>query len=269
MRKDTIATIARGAAALALALAMATAVARQAPPPDPTADPQMIAAGFLRSHPDLRFRLAGVEALREERHADAFRYFQRAAYYGDKPSQGMVAELYWSGNGVEQDRALAYAWMDLAAERGYRPFVIHRERYWEALDEATRARALEAGEAVYARYGDAATKPRIASVLRRARREAVGGLGAAGPVTISIPGAAGSTSIDASKFYDPTYWDPEKYEAWHDATWQEPRTVQVSVGDVENAGSRGPAVAPEVDAPEPEIPAEPPPPAVDGGPAGD
>src|SRR3546814_9279963 len=70
----------------------------------------------------------------------------------------MVAEMLWNGDGVERDRALAYAWMDLAAERGYAGFLGLRERYWSALDEAGRARALEAGQEVYAHYGDAAAR---------------------------------------------------------------------------------------------------------------
>src|SRR3546814_17375883 len=75
-------------------------------------------------------------------------------------SQGMVAEMLWNGDGVERDRALADAWMDLAAERGYAGFHGLRERYWSALDEAGRARALEAGQEVYAHSGPAAPTPR-------------------------------------------------------------------------------------------------------------
>src|SRR3546814_148199 len=117
-------------------------------PPDPTENPVMVTSGFLNSHPDLRYRLLGMEAMREDRHGDAFKFFRRAAHFADKPSQGMVAEMLWNGDGVERDRALAYAWMDLAAERGYAGFLGLRERYWSALDEAGRARALEAGQEV-------------------------------------------------------------------------------------------------------------------------
>lgn len=251
-----------------LALACAPVSAAE-PPPDPTADPEMIAAGFLTSHPDLRYRLAGLKAIQDGKPEDAFRYFRRAAYYADKPSQGMVAEMYWAGQGVEQDRALGYAWMDLAAQRGYRPFVIHRERYWDAMDEATRALAVAAGEDVYARYGDAAAKPRMAAVLRRARREVTGSrTGMAGNLKITIPTPIGMQQIDGSKFYNPTYWDPEKYQEWHDATWTEPRTGTVTVGEIENAvGSRVREVAPDMDAAEPDVPDEPSLPAADGDPS--
>src|SRR3546814_2441093 len=97
----------------------------------------MVTSGFLNSHPDLRYRLLGMEAMREDRHGDAFKFFRRAAHFADKPSQGMVAEMLWNGDGVERDRALAYAWMDLAAERGYAGFLGLRERYWSRSEEHT------------------------------------------------------------------------------------------------------------------------------------
>lgn len=230
----------RGTAVLLTAVLLALPVvalatdAAQAPPRDPTADRDMVAAGFLTSHPDLRYRLAGVEALRDDAYEQALRNFLRAARYADKPSQGAVAELYWEGRGVAEDRALGYAWMDLAAERGYRPFVVRRERYWEAMDAAERTRALEVGAGVYAEYGDEVAKPRMAAVLRRARREVTGSrTGMAGNLRIVVPGL-GDQHIDGSRFYDPIYWDPDKYQAWHDATWQDPPVGTVNVGDVES-----------------------------------
>lgn len=229
-------------------------------PPDPTADPVMVTSGFLNSHPDLRYRLFGMEAMREDRHEDAFKFFRRAAHFADKPSQGMVAEMLWNGDGVEQDRALAYAWMDLAAERGYAGFLGLRERYWNALDEAERERALEVGQEVYAHYGDAAAKPRIAIQLRRGLRQVTGSrTGTVGNVKIYVPGPGGYQQIDGSKFYDPRYWDPEEYQQWHDAIWLKPRIGRVTVGEIEQTEgtaveSRVPATAPDMDAAAPEAP---------------
>ena len=69
---------------------------------DPTIDPALMRAGFLSGHPDLRFRLLGLDEFKQGKMEDAFKFFQRAAYYADKPSQGMVAEMLWSGQGVAQ-----------------------------------------------------------------------------------------------------------------------------------------------------------------------
>ncbi|MDQ3618141.1 MAG: hypothetical protein M3374_05415 [Pseudomonadota bacterium] len=238
--------------------------AGQSVPPDPTEDPLMITAGFLSAHPDLRYRLLGLQAYEKQEHQDALGYFRRAALYADKPSQGMVGEMLWNGVGVTQDRALGYAWMDLAAERGYRGFLILRERYWNQLDAAARERAIREGEAVYARYGDAAAKPRIARELRRGRHATTGSrTGFVGNLQIVVPGPAGPQTIDGSKFYDPRYWDPDQYAAWHDAIWMKPAIGRVDVGGLETVqdepapASRIPENAPDNDARKPEVPADP------------
>lgn len=228
-------------------------------PADPTTDPLLITAGFLSGHPDLRFRLLGMEKRTAGDFDAAFKFFQRAAFYADKPSQAMVAEMLWNGSGTPADRAQAYAWMDLAAERGYEGFLDLRERYWAALTAQERERAVAEGEAIYARFGDAAAKPRIATALRRERRNVTGSrTGFTGNLRISVPGPAGSEEIDGSKFYDERYWDPEKYQQWHDSVWAKPRVARVDVGDVSQVKpeterkTRIPEVAPQVDAPEPQ-----------------
>src|SRR3546814_6283138 len=88
--------------------------------------------------------------------------------------------------------------------------------------------------------------------------------GMVGSLKIYVPGPGGYQQIDGSKFYDARYWEPEKYQQWHDAIWQQPRIGRVTVGEVEQTDgpavdSRVPANAPDVDAaaPEaPEVPAE-------------
>ena len=237
----------------------ALAQSKDAKPVKPEVDDLMIKAGFLNSHPDLRYRLLGLEEFKRGKHEDALRFFQRSAYYGDKPSQGMVAEMFWNGQGAPKDPVLAYAWMDLAAERGYTGFLGLRERYWNALDENQRAQALEQGQAVYAKYGDAATQPRLARVLRRERREMTGSrTGFDGNLEILVPGLAGYEQIGGTMFFDEKFWDPEQYRAWHDSIWKQPRVGKVTVGEVQAAdavpGSRIPQSTPKVDAEEPTTP---------------
>ncbi len=256
-------TVKSGPAAGLLLTSIATASIASAAepgkaPPDPTRDPIMSTAGFLSSHPDLRYRLLGMERMRDGKLNEAFDFFKRAAYYADKPSQGMVAEMLWNGQGTSADPVLAYAWMDLAAERGYKGFTGLRERYWSRLDEGQRVRALEEGQAIYAQYGDDAAKPRLATVLRRERTRMTGSrLGTVGNLRIYVPGPDGEgMSIDGSKFYDERYWNPEKYLQWHDEIWKEPRIAKVDVGELTQVpqpelDSRIPEVAPMIDAEEP------------------
>ena len=252
-----------------LPLSVATAIAakeKSAAPPDPTSDSLMITAGFLTHHPDMKYRLLGLDAYKKRHYDDAMRFFRRASFYADKPSQGMVAEMLWNGEGAAKDRALAYAWMDLAAERGYQGFVGLRERYWKAMDDSERQRALSEGPAIYARFGDAAAQPRYEAQLRRGRMQITGSrTGFAGNVQIIIPGPSGEQSIDGSKFYDERYWDAKKYWAYTDQVWAKPRIGRVEVGAVEQVDatatprieSRIEQVAPESNATEPDVPAEP------------
>ena len=250
---------------LALALACTApavpARAASAAADNPAEDPLLITAGFLNHHPDMRYRILGMRAYEKGEHARAFGYFRRAAFYADKAAQGMVAEMYWKGEGVERDPVMGYVWMDLAAERGYRGFLGLRERYWSELDMGQRARAVEAGQEVYARFGDAAAKPRYEFVLRTGRKQMTGSrTGFNRGVQIELPGPSGSQSIEGSKFYDPRYWDAKKYWAWQDGIWMKPRIGSVTVGEIEeiargavDTSSRIPETAPQADAPVPQV----------------
>ncbi len=199
---------------------------------DPTIDPILVAAGFLDSHPDLRFRSRGLEEYGRRNHAAAVEEFKRAAWYSDKPSQAIVGEMLWIGLGLPRDRALAYVWMDLAAERGYRSFARKREAYWQQLDEEERARVLRDAPAIRAEYADVAAEPRLHAVLLRELRRATGSrLGSTvSPMRIEIPGVG---VIDSAAYYHPRYWEPEQYREWQDSIWMELRVGTVDVGDVE------------------------------------
>jgi hypothetical protein len=257
---------------LLLLLVVATVAAKDevadSLPPDPSLNPDLLEAGILQNYPDLMFRQWGMRALNEKNHDRAWAYFRRASYYADKPSQGMVAEMLWEGRGVPQDRAMAYVWMDLAAERGYPLFVASREMYWAELTEDERERALIEGQQVYARFGDEAAKVRYANQLRWKQKAATGShLGgfAGTAVRIGKPGIDEDDSdagFDASKFYDPQNFDADKYWQRTDRVWSRLRNPRVTVGELEQAGqtgedqvrSRVPQTRPEIDSPEPEIP---------------
>lgn len=230
-------------------------------------DPGIITStSFLNRHPDLRFRSRAYMDYRAGRHAEAFRGFQEAARYADKLSQAMIAEMLWKGEGVAQDRALAYAWMDLAAERGSTPLVTLREQYWAGLDEAERSSAIERGAKVYDDYGDDVAKPRLARFLERERRQVTGSrVGHVGTVVLpqsmhtskSIMTPKGSlaqgaaktevtTAIDGSIYYADRYWQPEAYAKWQETRWtaawlKAGGSGSVSIGDLIEATEARPA----------------------------
>lgn len=150
----------------------------------------------------------------------------------------MVAEMHWNGIGVAVDRPLAYAWMDIAAERLYHDFLVRREGMWRALDSAQQRDAIERGQPLLAEYGDDVAKPRLEKILRREKRRATGSrVGYVGNLTIvpfTGPLAGTGMTLSGDQYFAPKYWQPEKYWELQDAIWKAPLKGRVRVGDVEN-----------------------------------
>ncbi len=240
--------------ALGLALAAPSLAAAKTERPDATDRKIMGSSGFLSYHPDLRFRLLGLSEYRRGNHVDAMTYFRRAARYADKPAQGMVAEMYWKGQGVPVDRATAYVWMDLASERAYHVMLLQRERYWKEMTEDERARALEIGDALYLEFADQYAKPRLAAKLRQGKRATTGSrTGAVGNLSIVIPTPNGTLSIDGSTFYDEKFWNPNLYFRLQDSDWKELGEGRVDIGEIQSAGE---ITVPTDTGPEADDPAE-------------
>jgi len=214
-------------------------------------DSQLLSsAAFLEGHPDLRFRKRAERWYIQDQKSRAMENYRQAARFADKHSQARIAEMLWAGDGVEPDRAIAYVWMDMAAERGYQAFLARREHFWSRLDETDRARALREGIALYETYGDEVAKPRMERALIAGRRKVAGsrvgfvGSGtvfSAGPARGSgggRPGMAGGAfeetlrngqSFTTERFFDPAYWTPRFYWEWqlHLHTLTEHGTVEV------------------------------------------
>jgi hypothetical protein len=202
---------------------------------------------FLAGHPDLRWRTEGVESYGKGNYEEALKRFKRAARYADKPSQAMVAEMYWRGEGVPMDRALGYVWIELAAERGYRDFLVKREYFWKNMTREEQQRALTEGLALFDEYGDAVAKPRIVETLRRARAQTTGSrTGHVGALTVMISnGAGGFMTVDGSQFYASKYWEPKEYFEWQEKVWEDLPRGQVDVGELQVADQAASTAGPE------------------------
>jgi hypothetical protein len=223
--------------ALGLALVSPLPAAAQVAVENSTDAFVMTSEGFLGYHPDLRYRLLGLEEYRGGNYKQAMSHFRHAARFADKPSQAMIAEMLWKGLGTPVDRPAAYVWMDLAAERAYKVMLLNREKYWGDLTEAERERALEIGDALYLEYADNYAKPRLAQKLRQARRNVTGSrTGHVGNLQIQILGPSGSTTIDGSDYYDPKFWNPNLYFRMQDSEWKEFGQGSVDIGEIQAAG---------------------------------
>ena len=195
--------------------------------------------GYLEAHPDRRFQRLGYEARKHGQLEKARGYFRRAARYADKLSQGAYAEMLWNGEGGVADRALAYAWMDLAAERGAPLLAARREHYWAGLSPDERKRAVHEGQAVYAEYGDEVAKPRLELEMRRHLRNATGsrvgkptglvricleGQYVTGTKETGIEIECKGASVDGSQYYADKYWMPGPYWRMQDRLLSVPET---------------------------------------------
>ena len=195
---------------------------------------------FLNAHPDLKHRNEGWVAFQAGDHAAAMKHFHAASRYADKPSQAMIAEMHWQGLGVPVDKAMGYAWADLAAERGYVQFIRLREQYWRALDEAQRERAVSEGSLLLSEHADSVARPRMAAFMKKAKQRARRTAPYASmPKEVHVPGPdGGQVRIQSGTFYDPKFWDPVKYQQWQDALWTNPPAGKVDVGDVQQVPPR-------------------------------
>ncbi|HBK45961.1 MAG TPA: hypothetical protein DDZ67_05895 [Xanthomonadaceae bacterium] len=191
------------------------------------------------SHPDQHYRKLGADAYKAGRTEEARRYYQMAARYADKLSQAALAEMCWNGEGGDADHALAYVWMDMAAERGLPLFVAKREHYWKQLDEDERRHSVQVGRKLYAKYGDPSAKPRLERVLRVQRNQVAGSrLGFIGTSETYLPGTNGGYSrVASASFYQDRFWKPDAY--WKAQDELMGRQGQVQIGAVENTSPDG------------------------------
>lgn len=198
-------------------LAVPAAGSSPAPPADAYETIVLQSHEFLVYHPDLRFRGLGMQARERGRHEEARNDFRNAARYGDKLSQAALADMLWNGQGGPADRALGYAWMDLAAERGTEWLVVQRERFWEALSADERERAVREGRALYAEFGDPAATPRLERELRAGSMQQTGSrAGWNGAMRSQGRGDAGARVLQPEKHQLARYWDPVAYRQWQD-----------------------------------------------------
>lgn len=185
---------------------------------------------FMAAHPDIHWRSIALGAYRDGDFGKALDGFKQASRYADKFSQSMVARMYWEGQGTAADRALGYAWMDLAAERGYHDFLQQRELYWSVLSEDERREAVDSGQEVYAEYRDRVAKPRMERELTRVTRNITGSR--LGFVSASLYISKNRQKVDmpAHVYYDKNYYQPDLYWCTQDAYWSRPLNPNVEVG---------------------------------------
>ena len=224
----TIALCALGLAAAASASAGAGA-GSPLPPQDSAFIQQELVAmnnSSTNGHPDLFGQYTGWRLYADHDYAGAIKYFTMGAYYADKVSQLCLGLIYLNGDGVARDPVKAWAWLNLAAERGYPEFVATRNRAWAGLDAGQRTQAEAEAKTLAATYGDKVAQPRMLAVLRRAASERTGSRTGfdAGAYTY-MPNSGPTLTPNPDNLNSRWYWDPKTYFAARDAQWKGTVTV--------------------------------------------
>lgn len=103
-----------------------------------------------------------------------FIYRNELSPLGDKYAQYMVAFMYQTGLGVDEDTVAAAAWYQLAAERGTREFVVVRDRYLHVMDQDLAAQSREQYRELRRKYSDLAV---LLSSIKRNMKDLEGRTG--------------------------------------------------------------------------------------------
>jgi len=139
----------------------------------------------LEHTPGARPYVQAMEDFRNGRMFSARHNFLEAAHWADKIAQYNLGVIHYQGHGVPVDRPRAWAWFDLAAERGYPQLVDMAALVWEEFDEREQAAARDIRAELAERYSDAVAIPRTARYMELEQRRMTGSrVGMIGNLTI-------------------------------------------------------------------------------------
>ncbi len=237
---------------LVLAMASVTALADDDPLNDPGIQKTLrgMAEASTWYHPDLFGEFAGFRSYAHRDYQGAFKYFEVGAYYADKLSQLCIGLMHLNGEGTKKDPVTAYAWLDLAAERGYPDFVATRDRVKATLTPEQIAQAMELRKTLAERYADNVAKPRMATQLRQGQMQMTGSHTGfdSGILHADLAGSSNSAHCGATpevggqavpqagcssdSIYSKERWEPNLYFASRDHQWK----ATVTVGTLEQQG---------------------------------
>jgi hypothetical protein len=226
---------------LALLIVPCHAVAAADSPAAPVVDEKAVLNSMAKTntwgHPDLFFEFAGMQAYADGHYRHALYSFKEGALYADKVSQLSVGLMYLQGQGVDKDPVTAYAWLSLAAERGYPQFVATRDAVAAQLTPDQRSKAEAILQTLMPEYGDAVAKRRLAVEMGHSML-AVNPVGKSPMGVYTSTGGNGAADfgycsspehrvLTECGFYANWRWNANDYFAARDALWQPTGTVTV------------------------------------------
>lgn len=199
-------------------------------------------------HPDLFGEFAGMRRYAHHDYEGALKYFKIGAYYSDKLSALSVGLMYLNGEGVAKDPVTAYAWLSIAAERGYPDFVATRDNVKASLTSEQLQQAQNVLADLENEYGDKVAKHRLVVQLKQGQMKITGSHTGfdSGISQLSTSSNCGGGSIEVGgealakagcgsggSMFAKWRWDPKTYFAVRDSRWK----ATVSVGGIQDAGA--------------------------------
>lgn len=180
----------------------------------------------------------GNRAYRDGMFREALVKFLESAYWADKLSQYNLGVMHYHGEGVERDPAMAWAWFELAAERGYPQMTGAATAVWKELDDDARERAQTLHADLESRYGDRVALERTAKVMEREWRNRTGSrVGAAsGNLQVMDRTMPMGMSESGEKYYAQERWDYRQIVEIEKRIFDNLSRGRVEVGDLEAIG---------------------------------
>jgi hypothetical protein len=133
------------------------------------------AQSYAEHTPGFQSTVEGSRSYRAGHYQGALSRFKAGARWADKLAQFNVGVMHYHGHGVARDPARAWAWLSLAAERGYPEMVEMADSVAAELNEAQQARGRRILETeLLPVYGDEVAIERTAQRMERERRQATG-----------------------------------------------------------------------------------------------
>ncbi len=154
--------------------------------------------------PDQADLIRAARSLQDGFERDALAKFKQASRYGNKDAQKSIALMYIKGIGVEQDWALAYAWLKLAATHGDDRIATARDEVLLALREEEQALANQHYENLQEEFGDLAALKRRELWVRKQKREVTGSrLGKVGALRVQVADSTGyNWELSGPEYFD-------------------------------------------------------------------
>ena len=171
------------------------------------------AKGSAGHNPGLALYHEAVRHYQNNDYSQAFEDYEESAHWGNKLSQFNLGTMYYNGVHVSRDSARAWAWIKLAAERGYPQLVEMEKAIWTELDDTQRARAERVFESeLQPEYGDDVALPRMERFVNRRYRSAtgsrLGGVAGSNPVFVQPRDQIQSTG---DVYYGEDNWRVERW----------------------------------------------------------